>query len=118
MIHFYLDIGKLNHFFYGYTASQSILMDAVYGAADLIMILISIKIIPLLYRPATEKHPFGFSQIEAIFITIKGSMLTAVTVGLVMNNIQIILKGGNHILFSKVVIFELLAGLICGIILL
>lgn len=101
-----------------YTASQSILMDAFYGAADLIMILISIKIVPLLYRPATEKHPFGFSQVEAIFITIKGAMLTAVTVGLVMNNIQIMLKGGNHIVFSKVAIFELAAGFICGAILL
>lgn len=97
-----------------YTASQSILMDAFYGAADLIMILISIKIVPLIYRPTTEKHPFGFSQVEAIFITIKGTMLIAVTVGLVMNNIQIMLNGGNHILFSRVAIFELLAGLICG----
>ncbi len=101
-----------------YTASQSILMDAVYGAADLIMVLISIRIVPLLYRPATEKHPFGFSQVEAIFITIKGTMLIAVTVGLVMNNIQIMLKGGNHIVFSYVAIFELAAGIICGAILL
>jgi len=101
-----------------YTASQSILMDAFYGAADLIMILVSIRIVPLLYRPATEKHPFGFSQVEAIFITLKGAMLTAVTVGLVMNNIQIMLKGGNHIVFSSVAIFELAAGMICGAILL
>lgn len=101
-----------------YTRSQSILMDAVYGGADLIMVLISIKIVPLLYRPATEKHPFGFSQVEAIFITIKGAMLTAVTVGLVMNSIQIILNGGNRIKFSNVAIFELVAGLICGVILL
>ena len=96
------------------TSSQSILMDAVYGGADLIMVIVSIKIVPLLYRPMTEKHPFGFSQVEAIFITIKGSMLTAVTVGLVMNNIQIILNGGNHIAFSRVAVFELIAAVICG----
>jgi predicted Co/Zn/Cd cation transporter (cation efflux family) len=71
------------------TSSQSILMDAVYGGADLLMILISIKIIPILYKPTTEKNPFGFSQMESIFITIKGAMLTAVTIGLVLNNIQI-----------------------------
>jgi Predicted Co/Zn/Cd cation transporters len=95
------------------TYSQSILMDAVYGAADLLMILISIKIIPILYKPTTEKNPFGFSQMESIFITIKGSMMTAVTVGLVMNNIQIILKGGNHVAFTSIAIFELIAGVIC-----
>lgn len=96
------------------TGSQSILMDAVYGGADLIMVIVSIKIVPLLYRPMTEKHPFGFSQVEAIFITLKGAMLTAVTVGLVMNNVQIILNGGNRVVFSWVAVFELIAAVICG----
>ncbi len=95
------------------TSSQSILMDAVYGTADLVMILISIKIIPILYKPTTEKNPFGYSQMESIFITIKGSMLTAVTVGLVMNNIQIMLRGGNHVSFTRIAIFEVIVGIIC-----
>jgi len=95
------------------SSSQSILMDAVYGSADLLMVIISIWIIPLLYRPTTEKHPFGFSQVESIFIVIKGSMLTAVTVGLVLNNIQIILRGGNRLNFTSVAIFEFLASIIC-----
>jgi predicted Co/Zn/Cd cation transporter (cation efflux family) len=96
------------------TSSQSILMDAAYGAADLLMIIISIRIIPFLYRPTTEKHPFGHSQMESIFITIKGAMLTAVTVGLVINSIQVMLKGGNHIPMFRVAIFELIAAIICG----
>lgn len=96
------------------TSSQSILMDAVYGAADLLMILISIKIIPILYKPMTEKSPFGFSQMESIFITIKGSMMTAVTIGLVMNNIQIILNGGSRVDFGNIFVFELAAALICS----
>lgn len=100
------------------TSSQSILMDAVYGAADLLTIFISIKIIPILYKPTSEKHPFGFSQVEAIFIAIKGSMLAAVTVGLLINNIQIILKGGNPVSFTSVALFELFAAIVCGVILL
>lgn len=101
-----------------YTGSQSILMDAVYGGADFIMILISIKILPLLYRPMSEKHPFGFSQVESIFITIKGAMLFAVTAGLVMNNIQIIVTGGKNVEFSMVAIFEIFAVFVILIILL
>ena len=53
-----------------FTTSQSILMDSVYDAAELIMVVASLRIIPLLYRPTTEKHPFGYSQVETIFITI------------------------------------------------
>jgi predicted Co/Zn/Cd cation transporter (cation efflux family) len=100
------------------TSSQSILMDAVYGAADLVMILISLKLVPLLYKPMSEKRPFGFSQMESIFIAIKGSMLTAVTIGLVMNNIQIMLKGGNHVAFNEIAIFELIVGVACSLMLL
>lgn len=88
-----------------YTSSQSILMDAVYGAADMVMILISVKIVPLIYRPMSEKHPFGFSQVEAIFLTLKGTMLAAVTLALVLNNIQIMIKGGNQIEFAFVAAF-------------
>ncbi len=94
------------------SSSQSILLDAVYGSADLLMVVISIWIIPLLYRPTTEKHPFGFSQVESIFIVIKGSMLTAVTVGLMLANIQIILRGGNRLNFTSVAIFEVAAAII------
>ena len=100
------------------TSSQSILMDAVYGAADFVTVLISIKLIPVLYKPTSEKHPFGYSQSEAIFITIKGAMMTAVTIGLVMNSIQIILKGGNHVAFTEIAIFELAAAAVCGAIIL
>jgi predicted Co/Zn/Cd cation transporter (cation efflux family) len=99
------------------TSSQSILMDTVYGAADFLTVIISIRIIPLLYKPTTEKHPFGYSQTESIFIMIKGSMLTAVTVGLVLNNIQIMLKGGNSVPFTSIAIFELAAAFVCILIL-
>lgn len=95
------------------TSSQSVLIDAVYGGADFLMIMISIKIVPLLYRPTSEKYPFGYSQAEAFFIAIKGIMMTAVSVALVLNNIQIILNGGNHVSFSLIAGFELIAGVIC-----
>ncbi len=94
------------------TTSQSILMDSVYDAAELIMVIASLRIIPLLYRPTTEKHPFGYSQVETLFLTIKGSMLTAVTVGLVLNNIQIIRSGGHNVPFFSVAIFEFSAVII------
>ncbi|MCI8631575.1 MAG: cation transporter [Firmicutes bacterium] len=101
-----------------FTTSQSILMDSVYDAVELIMVIASLRIIPLLYRPTTEKHPFGYSQVETIFITIKGSMLTAVTVGLVLSNIQIIRDGGHIVPFASVAAFEFSAVFISLIVIL
>lgn len=92
-----------------FTSSQAVLLDATYDGVELLMIVISIVIIPLLYKPASEKRPFGYLQIESLFVVIKGFTMIAVTVGLIINNIQIALHGGRHVSFSLIAYFELFA---------
>ena len=95
-----------------YTGSQAVLLDAVYDGIEFFMLLPSIFLIPLLYKPATEKHPFGYMQLETIFLVVKGSTMTAVTIGLVSNNLHILLHGGREVAFNTVAYFELFA---CGL---
>ena len=92
-----------------YTSSQAVLLDAVYDGIEFFMLLPSILLIPLLYKPANEEHPFGYMQIESVFVVIKGITMTAVTAGLIINNIEIALHGGSSIAFSTVAYFELFA---------
>ncbi len=92
-----------------YTGSQAVLLDAVYDGIEFFMLLPSIFLIPLLYRPMSEKHPFGYVQVESFFLVIKGITMTAVTIGLIANNINIALHGGSHISFNSVAYFELFA---------
>ena len=40
---------------------------------------LSIFLIPLIYRPASEQHPFGFTQVETGFVVVKGAIMAAVT---------------------------------------
>lgn len=75
--------------------SQAILMDAVFDAAELIVIGLSLFLTPLFYQPVSEKKPYGYSQFESVFIIVKGFMLISVTLGLITNNIQILLQGGR-----------------------
>lgn len=89
-----------------FTSSQAILLDAVYDAVELVMILVSLTLVPLLYKPASEKHPFGFQQMESLFVVVKGAIMVAVTLGLVVNNIEILLHGGRNIDFVMVAYFE------------
>ncbi len=91
---------------YIYTRSQAVLMDAVYDGVEFFMLLPSVFLIPYLYRPLNEKHPFGYTQIESLFVAIKGSTMIAVTAGLVINNVEIMLHGGRKINFSAVAWFE------------
>ena len=54
-----------------FTHSMAILMDCVYDIAQLVMIGPFLILVPLLYKPATEKRPYGYSQVESLFIMIK-----------------------------------------------
>lgn len=92
-----------------YTSSQTVLLDAVYDSVELLMIFVSLSLIPLLYKPSNEKRPFGYLQIESLFVVVKGTIMTVVTAGLIVNNIQILLHGGRHVSFSTIAYFELIS---------
>ena len=91
------------------TDSQAVLLDAVYDGVEFCMLLPSIFLIPLLYKPFNEEHPFGYMQIETIFVVVKGITMTAVTFGLIFNNINLMLHGGHIVSFHTVAGFELFA---------
>lgn len=76
------------------------------------MMLPSIFLIPLLYRPSSEQHPFGYTQIETGFVVVKGAIMAAVTFGLIFNNIHLLLHGGHKVSFHTISAFELFACLL------
>lgn len=90
-----------------YTSSQAVLLDAVYDGIEFFMLLPSVFLIPLLYKPSNEKHPFGYMQIETVFIVVKGITMTAVTIGLIANSMNIVLHGGRAVSFDTVTGFDL-----------
>ncbi len=96
-----------------YTHSESVLMDAAYDASELIIIILTLFLTPLFHKPISEKHPYGFLQVESIFIIIKSFMLLSVTVGLSVSSIQTALSGGNHVNGGQISLFQLCLGLFC-----
>lgn len=88
--------------------SQSILMDTAFDASELFVIAVSLLLTPLLYKPITEKRPFGYSQCESLFLLVKGCMLVAVVLSLIGSNIQVMITGGNHIDAGLVSLFEMI----------
>lgn len=92
-----------------YTGSQAVLLDGVYDGIEFLMLLPSIFLIPLLYKPSNEKYPFGHMQMETFFLVIKGITMLSVTIGLIFNNIHILFSGGKNIQFDTVAWFECFA---------
>ena len=101
-----------------YSHSQSTLMDALYDASELVFIILLLFLTPLFHRPISEKHPYGFFQVESFFILIKNIMMTSVTVSVLTSVIEKLLSGSNSIDKGQVSLFQLMLGLASLIILL
>ena len=99
-----------------YSHSQSSLMDAVYDSTELIFIALVLFLTPLFHMPISEKHPYGFYQVESIFLIIKGFMMISVTFGVSMDVIQTALSGGNMVDGGQVSLFQLLLGVGCVVV--
>ena len=98
------------------TGSQAVLFDAMYDSSELIVVVFTLFLTPLFYKPISEKHPFGFGQIESFVILIKAFMLLSVTVGLSVQTIEKLFSGGNIIDKSEVSLFQLSLGFIAIIV--
>lgn len=88
------------------TRSHSILMDCIFDITDLVMIGPFLVLVPLLYHPVTERRPYGFSQVESLFLVIKYSVLLVVTLQLLVNSVQMIAAGGHKVNAGVVAVFE------------
>lgn len=95
-----------------YSHSQSVLMDAFYDGTELIFIALIIFLTPLFHKPISEKHPYGFFQIESIFIIIKVIMMLSVSVSVSIEIIETALSGGNNVDKMNISVFQFILGII------
>ena len=93
-----------------YSHSQSALTDAVYDASELVFIALLLFLTPLFHKPMSEKHPYGYFQVESIFLIVKGVMMLSVTLGVGVEVIESALSGGNPVDDLQVSLFQLCLG--------
>lgn len=98
------------------TRSHSLIMDCIFDITDLVMLGPFLVLVPLLYKPVTEKRPYGFSQVESLFIVIKYSVLFVITIQLIWDNVHMILRGGRMVNAGVIAVFELIVCAGCLII--
>lgn len=94
-----------------YSHSKSALTDAVYDASELVFIALILFLTPLFHKPISEKYPYGFYQVETIFLLIKNAMMLSVSFGISAQVIESLLAGGNMVNGREVSLFQLLLGL-------
>lgn len=87
--------------------SYSILMDAIFDSAELFMMGPFLVLVPLLYRPVSERHPYGYAQVESLFLIIKYMVLLALILVMVNTNVNVILNGGHLVNLGGIATFEI-----------
>ena len=97
-----------------YTNSQAVLMDSIYDGAEAVVLALMVFLVPLLYRPYSERKPYGYSQLESFFLLMKGGFLAAVTIGLIVGNVQMIV---NDVDQGMIGWFELFLAVLSAVIL-
>ncbi|MGN0363328.1 MAG: cation diffusion facilitator family transporter [Bilifractor sp.] len=91
--------------------SRAVLMDFVFDFVDVIIIGPLMLLIPYLYKPASERHPYGYGQVESLFIIMKYLALVVVDVVLLYDNVVTILHGGHTINAGTVFLYEMISSI-------
>ena len=77
--------------------SKTVMTDGIFDLFDLLLLLPMFILVPFLYKPVSEKKPYGFSQIESLLI---------VVINMITNNITVLLHGGHTVDATNVLIYE------------
>ena len=51
--------------------SKTVMTDGIFDLFDLLLLLPMFILVPFLYKPVSEKKPYGFSQIESLLVLVK-----------------------------------------------
>lgn len=92
--------------------SRAVLMDFIFDLVDVILAGPFLVLIPLLYKPETERRPYGYGQFESLFIIIKYVGLTFVCMILLIQNVSTIVTGGVNVNANEIFSYESIATVI------
>ena len=73
--------------------SKTVMTDGIFDLFDLLLLLPMFILVPFLYKPVSEKKPYGFSQIESLLVLVKYIVLLIVVINMITNNITVLLHG-------------------------
>ena len=85
-------------------------MVAISKKRDDSLIALLLFLTPLFHKPVSEKHPYGYFQIESIFVIIKSVMMLSVTMGVSAEVLDSALSGGNLVNHIQVSLFQCCLG--------
>lgn len=97
----------------GIAHSQTILIDGIHDFVEVIFLLAYLFFLPTVYKPYNQKMPYGYAQIETVFVIIKTLGLIVATMLVLKESIVSLFTGGNAVDGGLVSSFELGVAVTC-----
>ena len=88
--------------------SKTVMTDGIFDLFDLLLLLPMFILVPFLYKPVSEKKPYGFSQIESLLVLVKYIVLLIVVINMITNNITVLLHGDTQLMPQTFLYMKLL----------
>jgi len=106
-------IGLAEIIMFAISSSHSILIDGIYDFVEVVFLLVYLFFLPMVYRPYNQKMPYGYAQIETVFLIVKTLGLIVATAIVLKESISCIFTGGNLVDGGMVSRFELVVAMAC-----
>ncbi|NJM95196.1 MAG: cation transporter, partial [Acaryochloridaceae cyanobacterium CSU_5_19] len=96
-----------------YTGSGAILLDGFYSLMTLIMSFVSLKVVRLIQQGPSRRYQFGYYGFEPLINTIKGIVVSTVSLFAFTAAIEALLHGGRDLTVGLALAYALLSTLGC-----
>ncbi len=112
-----IGIGLLALKFYAYsvTNSQSIFSDALESIVNVVAGVITLVVMVIAAKPADQDHPYGHGKVESMAATFEGGAITLAGILIVIQAVQVFIRGVVVEEINTGLILTITAGLINGV---
>ena len=90
--------------------SRAVLLDGLFDACETVLLLVSMRLMKLLYSPISERRPVGYSNLEPLYMIMKGLIFCVIAVMMIVSSAVTLLSGGYTVAVGTVFYFEIFAG--------
>lgn len=108
-----LSLGLLGIAFSLLAFSEAVLLDGLFSLINFTMALVSLRIARQVGQPGDARYPFGYAVFEPVLNLGKGLILVMVSIYALVSALDVILSGGQQPSTLIVVIYALVAALVC-----
>lgn len=93
--------------------SMTLMLDGLYGAADVVVSLLAIAVVRKVHLPPNERYHFGYAKYEPFMTAVDGILITAICVATVVSSFQDIMHPEPMAHMHLAVMYSFVSVFIC-----